>query len=347
MRARSAVFNTLLLAMDLAVSGVVAAGLAFMISPRLPWLVVFGLLWGAYLIFTIYALLRGTPILLQELKALPLDLALHPVVAKVLAQSYDADPARAPIILRASSLGINALSLGREDGGCLVLTDGALDGLGEKELRVLIARESAWLRGGSAAIWLRYARLSIVPTLFGRMVGRRGVASVYPALSRAFFLGNLLLFAVFWLGMLVAADNSGVYRVLLVIGMPSFLIVTILLTNLLAAIPLLGLLRTCDWRARELAADRQAAELPGGREAMISIFARAEELVPETGMTPFDGSAWVGPIKLRKSYFINPEAWFSLGGWNPQPTLAERRELLVTSMYGDGEVPGRHLDSFL
>lgn len=329
MRARSVVFNTLLLAVDLAVAAAVAAGLAFMISPRLPWPVVCGLLWGAYLAFTIYALLRGTSILLKEVKALPLNLALHPVVAKVLASSYDADSVGAPVVLRASSRSINALSLGRENGGFLVLTDGVLDGLAEEELRALIARESAWLRGGSAAIWLEYARLSIVPTLFGRMVGHRGLASVYPALSRAFFLGNLLLFAVFWLGMLVTADSSGVYRILLVLGMPSFTMVTILLTNLLASVTLLGLLRTCDWRERELAADREAAERPSGREALASIFAAAEELVPETGTTPFDMSAWVGPIKLRKACFINPEAWFQVQGWNPQPTLAERRKELA------------------
>jgi Zn-dependent protease with chaperone function len=329
MRARSAFFNALLLAVDLVVSGTVAAGLAFMISPRLPWLVVFGLLGGAYLAFTIYALLRGTSILLKELKALPLNLALHPAVAKVLAQGYGADPARAPSILRASSRSINALSLGWENGGCLVLTDGALDGLSEKELRTLIGRESARLRGGSAAIWLGYARLSIVPTLFGRMAGRRGIASVHPALSRAFFLGNLLLFALFWLGMLVAADSPATYRTLLILGMPSFIVVTILLTNLLASVPLLGLLRLVDWRTRELAADRQAAEMPGGREAMASIFTRAEVMMPEPGTTSFDGSAWVGPIKLRKAYFINPEAWFQMRGWNPQPTLEERRKELA------------------
>ncbi len=329
MRARSAVFNALLLAVDLAVAGVVSAGLALMISPRLSWLIVSGLLWGAYIAFTLYALLRGTSILLKELRAFPLNLVLHPDVAEEFARSYGADPARAPVVLRASSRSINALSLGREKGGCLVLTDGALDGLGRKELRVLIARESARLRGGSAAIWQGYARLAIVPTLFGRMVGRRGIASVYPALGRAFFLGNLLLLAVFWLGMLVAADSPGTYRTLLVLGMPSFAIVTILLTNLLASVPLLGLLRMVDWRARELAADREAAEMPGGREAIASIFSVAEELIPEPGSTSFDSSAWVGPIKLRKSYFINPEAWFQVRGWNPQPTLEERRKELA------------------
>jgi Zn-dependent protease with chaperone function len=329
MRARSAFFNALLLAVDLAVAGTVAAVLALMISPRLPWPAVFGLLGGAYLAFTIYSLRRGTSILLQELKALPLNLALHPAVAKALARGYGADPGRAPAVLRASSRSINALSLGQENGGCLVLTDGALDGLSEGEMHALIARESARLRGGSAAIWLRYARLSIVPTLFGRMAGRRGIASVHPALSRAFFPGNLLLFAVFWLGMLVASDSPGTYRILLILGMPSFLVVTIMLTNLLASVPLLGLLRLVDWRARELAADRLAAETPGGREAMASIFSRAEELMTEPGATPFDGSAWVGPIKLRKSYFINPEAWFQVRGWNPQPTLEERRKALA------------------
>ncbi len=220
------------------------------------------------------------------------------------------------------------MSLGREEKGCLVLTDGALEGLGEEELRALFARELARLRSGDAAIWLAYARLTMAPTLFARLTGRRGYDTADPALNRGFFLVNMALFSVFCLGLLLAANGSGSYRTLLAIGMPSCMVIMTLLTNLLASVPLLGLLRTVGWRERELAADAAAAAMPGGREALASVFAKAGDPLLEGGTAAFDRSVWVGPIRLRKSYFINYEAFYQIGGWNPQPSLDERQARL-------------------
>lgn len=327
MRTRSAVFNALLLAADLALSGAVAAGLAFLISPGLPWLVVFALLWGAYLSFTAYCLLRGASVLESKLKAFPLDLALHPKVGKVIRERRAAQYAGEPALLRTPSRGINALSLGWEDGGRLILTDGALEGLAEPEMRALITRELTRMKQGDAAIWLMYARLTITPTLFARLTGRKGYDVVNPALSRTFFFGNLTLFSVFWLGMLMAANDMGPYRAVMLIGMPSCMVIMTLLANLLISVPLLGLLRMVDWRGRELAADRAAAGASGGSEALAPVLEKAGETLLEAGTAAFDRSAWVGPIRLRKAYFVNPEAFYQVGGWNPQPALDERKGL--------------------
>ncbi len=92
MRFRSATLNALLLAVDLATSAAVAAGMACLVSPGLPWLLVFALMWGAYLAFTAYSLARGTSVLLQRLKAFPLDLALHPVAARALRDDGSGGP---------------------------------------------------------------------------------------------------------------------------------------------------------------------------------------------------------------------------------------------------------------
>ncbi len=326
MALKTLLFNALLLVVDLAVAAAAAAGMAFLVSPGLPWLLVFVLMLGAYLAFTAYAVAYGTPVLLERLKARPLDLALHPVVGRAL-QECGADPAaRRPEMLRTAGASVNALSLGWEGKGCLVLTDGALEELGGAEVRALVARELARLRRGDAAVWRAYARFTLSPTLFARLTGRRGYGTTNPALNRAFFLFNLALLSLFWAGALLTGEDSGNWRALLIAGMPSCMLVMTLLTNLLASVPLYGLLRSLDWRKRELAADAAAAALPGGGEALASIFARAGDPRLGAGTSAFERSAWVGPVRLRKAYFINYEALYQVGGWNPQPSLNERRE---------------------
>ncbi len=322
MKTRTASFNALLLLTDLLVSLAVSTGLACLVSPGLPWPVAFGLLEVAYIAFTAYCLLRGTDVILQQIKAFPLDLSLHPKVTEAFKANRGAGMQGPPAFMRTSSRNVNALALGREGNGFLVLTDGVLEGLDRGETQALLACEMARLRWGDAAIWSTYARLSLAPTLFSRLVGKKGAA------GRAFFFGNIVLLAAFWLGLLLEADSPGWSRAFLVLGMPSLMMVTTLLVNLLASLPLVGLLRTVDWRKRVLAADREAASVPGGAEAMASVFDKVEERMAEAGTSAFDVSVWTGPVKLRKSYFVDPEAWFQVKGWNPQPGLGERRKAL-------------------
>jgi Zn-dependent protease with chaperone function len=322
MKARTASFNALLFSTDLAVSLAVAVGLAYLVSPGLPWLAVFGLLEGAYLAFTAYCLLRGTGVILRQIKAFPLDLLPHPKVAEAFKASRGAGTLGPPAFMRTASRSVNALVLGREGEGILVLTDGVLESLGGSETQALLACEMARLRSGDAAIWSAYARLSLAPTIFSRMIGKKKAA------GQAFFFGNTVLLAAFWLGLMLQADSPGWSRALLILGMPSLMMVTTFLVNLLASVPLVGLLRTVDWRERVLAADREAAAVPGGAEAMASLFDKVEKEMAQAVTAAFDTSAWTGPVKLRKSYFVDPEAWFQVKGWNPQPGLGERRKAL-------------------
>lgn len=322
MKARTASFNALLLLTDLAVSVAVSVGLAFLVSPGLPWPAVFGLLEGSYIVFTAYCLFRGTGIMFQRVKAFPLDLLFHPQVAEAFKAGRGTDSLPPPSFMRSASRSVNALALGREEDGFLVLTDGAIESLNRDEMRALLACEMARLRSGDAAIWSVYARLSLAPTIFSRLFGKGRAA------GQIFFFGNIVLLAAFWLGLMLEKDSPGWSRTFLVLGMPSLMMVATLLVNLLASLPLVGLLRMVDWSGRVLQADGAAAVFPGGAEALASVFDKVEEGVAQAGATAFDISVWIGPIKLRKSYFVDPEAWFEAGGWSPQPGLEERRQAL-------------------
>ena len=125
-----------------------------------------------------------------------------------------------------------SVTLGREENGFLVLTDGVLEELDRGETQALLACDTTRLRWGDAAIWSAYARLSLAPTS-SRLVGKRGPPS-------AFFFGNIVLLAALWLGLLLEADSPGWSRAFLVLGMPSLMMVTTLLVNLLASLPLAG-----------------------------------------------------------------------------------------------------------
>ena len=322
MKARAASFKTLLLLTDLAVSLAVATGLAYLVGPGLPRPVVFALLEGAYLAFTLFCLRRGAGVMLRQIKAYPLDPLLHPKVAEAFKASRGAGSLAPPSFMRSASRSVNALVLGREGGCFLVLTDGVLEGLDLWETHVLLACEMARLRAGDTAIWSAYARLTLAPTIFSRLAGKGKAA------GQAFFFGNVIFLAVFWLGLLLRADSPGWSRAFLILGMPSLMMVTTILVNLLASLPLAGLLRAVDWHGRVLAADREASAVPGGVEAMASLFDKVEEGMAQAGTAAFDTSVWIGPLKLRKSCFVDPETWFEVKRWNPQPGLAERREAL-------------------
>ena len=322
MKARTASFNALLLFTDLAVSVAVSVGVAFLVSPGLPWLAVFILLEGAYLAFTAFCWRRGEGIVLHQIRAFPLDLSLHPKVAEAFKMSRGTGSLVPPSFLRSASRSVNALVLGREGDCSLVLTDGALEDLSLAETQALLACEMARLRAGDAAIWSADARLALAPTVLSRLAGKRKPA------GRVFSSGNVVLLAAFWLGLLLEADAPGWSRVLLVLGMPSLMTVATFLVNLLASLPMAGLLRTVDWRGRVLAADGEAAAASGGAEAVAALLDKAESGLGRYGTAAFDISVWAGLVKLRKSYFVDPEAWFQVKGWRPQPAPGERRKAL-------------------